>query len=136
MSTETLTLEEAQEISGKARAKAASLGVFVSVAIVDTSGIVILIERMNSAGILTPDIAKAKAYTVIAFRGRPTQVLGELFKNNPETFTGISAIHPIVGGGGGVPISKYGKIVGAVGVSGAKGAEDQQCAEAGTSVAP
>jgi len=35
---------------------------------------------MNGAGILTPDIAKAKAYTVIAFRGRPTQVLGELFK--------------------------------------------------------
>lgn len=133
MTEETLTLEDAQGISAKARAKAASLGVLVSIAIVDSSGIVILIERMNGAGILTPDIAKAKAYTVIAFRGRPTQVLGELFKNNPETFTGISAIHPIVGGGGGVPISKSGKVLAAIGVSGAKAAEDQLCAEAGAS---
>ena len=129
----TLTLEEAQGISNRARAKAASLGVFVSVAVVDSSGVVVLVERMNGAGILSPDIAKAKAFTVVAFRGRPTQVLGELFKNYPETFTGVSAIHPIVGGGGGMPISKSGRVVGAVGISGAKAEEDQKCAEAAVS---
>ncbi len=134
MSAETLTLEEAQEIGKRAREKAASLGVFVSVAVVDSSGVVILVERMNGSGILAPDIAKAKAYTVVAFRGRPTQVLGELFKNNPETFVGVSAIHPIVGGGGGMPITKSGKVVGAVGVSGAKSDEDQKCAEAGAAL--
>jgi glc operon protein GlcG len=117
-------------MSRKAREKAQSLNLRVSVAIVDSSGVVILVERMDGAGILSADIAKAKAFTVIAFRGRPTQVLGEIFKSAPETFVGVSAIHPIVGGGGGMPISKLGRIVGAVGVSGAKSEEDQKCAEA------
>lgn len=128
--TPTLALEEAQEISKKAREKAVSLNLRISVAVVDSEGVVILIERMDGAGILSVDIAKAKAFTVIAFRGRPTQVLGEIFKSAPETFVGVSAIHPIVGGGGGMPVSKSGKVVGAVGVSGAKNDEDQKCAEA------
>ena len=129
MSSESLTLREAQEIARKAREKATELGVLVSVAVVDGSGIVQLVERMDGAGILSADIARAKAYTVIAFRGRPTQALTDLFKDNPQTFVGVSAIAPVVAGGGGMSIMKSGKLVGAVGVSGAKMQEDQTCAE-------
>ena len=130
MSSENLTLGEAQEIARKVRQKATEIGVNISVAVVDGSGILELLERMDGAGILSGEIARAKAYTVIAFRGRPTQDLSDLFKNNPQTFIGVSAITPVVAGGGGMPVIRSGKTVGAVGVSGAKMQEDQQCAEA------
>lgn len=130
MSSETLSLKEAQEIAKRAREKATQLGVLVSVAVVDASGVLQLVERMDGAGILSADIARAKAFTVIAFRGRPTKDLSGLFKENPQTFVGISAITPVVAGGGGMPIIRSGRVIGAVGVSGAKMNEDQECAEA------
>ena len=133
MADDNLTLEEAQAITKKARVKASEIGVTISAAVVDSSGLLMLTERMDGAGIMTADTAKAKAFTCISFRGRPTQDLAELFKNNPQTFNGIAAISPIVAGGGGMPIKKSGRVVGAIGTSGAKGEEDQKCAEAGIS---
>ena len=128
-----LTLEEAQAVTKKVRVKAAEMGVTIAAAVVDKAGLLVLSERMDGAGIMAADIAKAKAFTVVAFRGRPTEDLADLFKNNPQTFNGIAAISPIVAGGGGMPIKKSGKVVGAIGASGAKGEEDQKCAEAGVS---
>jgi uncharacterized protein GlcG (DUF336 family) len=127
-----ITLEEAQQISKKAIEKAKEMGGRVAIAILDEFGFPVLIERMDGVGIMTTDIAKAKAFTVILFRGQPTQQLAERFKNNPALITATSAIAPIMPFPGGMPITKNGSLIGAIGVSGGSVAEghDQKCAEA------
>jgi glc operon protein GlcG len=48
--------------------KAEEMGAPVSIAIVGPEGHLIALERMDDAGFITPDTAKAKAFTVAAFR--------------------------------------------------------------------
>jgi glc operon protein GlcG len=129
-----LSLDEATRVIGRAHAKAAELGVRVTVAVVDEGGLLIAVSRMDGAIPLSPQIAEAKAVGA-AMLNRDGAGLAELAKDRPGFFSVADRLVrvPIVPGLGSVVIKRDGKVLGAVGVSGARPEQDLECAEAGIS---
>jgi uncharacterized protein GlcG (DUF336 family) len=83
---------------------------------------------MEDTQFASMDIAIMKAKAAATYR-RPTRVFAEgINKGSPATAT----LPGVVGSPGGVPIFVGGKIVGAVGVSGVTGDQDEQCSIAGS----
>src|SRR6202142_398964 len=78
--------------------KAAEMGVPVSVAVVGPEGHLIVVERMDDAGFITPDTAIAKAFTVAAFRSMSPRfpdglVIQQWFKErNPQLLVSLAAL--------------------------------------------
>lgn len=129
-----LILQEANELVGRAQAKAAELGIRVTVAVVDEGGHVIVLSRMDGALPLSPQIAEAKAVGA-AMLYRDGGALAELAKDRPGFFSVVDRLVrvPIVPGLGSVLIKRDGKVLGAVGVSGGRPEQDLECADAGIS---
>ena len=101
----------------------------VAVAVVDTHGALVHFERIDDTQIASIRIAIAKARGAATFR-RPTRVFADgIAKGN----NALATLPGVIGSPGGVPIVVGGKIVGAVGVSGVTGDQDEQCAKAGAS---
>jgi uncharacterized protein GlcG (DUF336 family) len=99
----------------------------VAVAIVDTHGGLVYYERMEDTQTASYDIAIGKAKAAATYR-RPTRVFADVInKGSPATAT----LPGVFASPGGVPIFVGGKIIGAAGVSGATGDQDEQCSKAG-----
>jgi uncharacterized protein GlcG (DUF336 family) len=123
-------LEEARRIVAAAQKRAESIDKPITVVVVDAAGFPVLIERMDGARPLQPQIATAKAYTA-AIMQRPCSMLKGWADHEPFFFAQVSRMghQPIVATGGGFPLKRDGDIVGAVGISGGTGDEDQALAE-------
>jgi uncharacterized protein GlcG (DUF336 family) len=123
-----LTLEQAEAWIKKACAKATQLGVKVTVSVVDAGGNQVALARMDGAGILTPEIARAKAYTAIAFKSHSKDI-AERMKERPAAALGLTQAsgNRVVFLPGGVLAKNGDEILGAVGVSGASSDEDHEC---------
>jgi len=119
-----LNLDETGQVIARAQAKAAELGVRVTVAVVD----------MDGAPPLSPQIAEAKAVGAAMWH-RDGAALAEVAKDRPGLFSVADRLVrvPIVPGLGSVLIRRDGRVLGAVGVSGAKPEQDLECAQAGLS---
>jgi uncharacterized protein GlcG (DUF336 family) len=99
----------------------------IAVAVVDPHGALLYFERMEDTQYASNDIAIAKARAAATFR-RPTRAFADVInKGGPATAT----LPGVVGSPGGVPIFVGGRIVGAAGVSGVTGDQDEQCSKAG-----
>ena len=99
----------------------------VAVAIVDTAGGLVYYERMEDTQTASFDISIMKAKAAATYR-RPTRVFADVIaKSGPAIMTLPGAI----ASPGGVPLMVGGKVIGAVGVSGVTGDQDEQCAKAG-----
>jgi glc operon protein GlcG len=129
-----LNLHDANQVIARAHAKAAELGIRVTVAVVDEGGLLIALGRMDGAPPLSPQIAEAKAVGA-AMLNRDGAGLAELAKDRPGFFSVADRMVrlPIVPGLGSVVIKRDGKAFGAVGVSGGRPEQDLECAEAGLS---
>jgi len=116
----------------RAQAKAAELGIRVTLAVVDEGGFLIAVARMDGAPPLSPQVAEAKAVGA-AMLQRDGASLAELAKDRPGFFSVADRLVrvPIVPGLGSVLIKRDGKVIGAVGVSGGRPEQDLECAEAG-----
>jgi glc operon protein GlcG len=106
------------------------------VAVVDEGGLLIALARMDGAPPLSPQIAEAKAVGS-AMLQRDGAGLAEIAKDRPGFFSVADRLVrvPIVPGLGSVLIKREGKVLGSVGVSGARPEQDLACAEAGVSSA-
>lgn len=99
----------------------------VAVAVADTAGNLVYFERIENTQTASMDIAILKARAAATYR-RPTRAfLDAIAKGGPAIMT----LPGIVASPGGVPIMVGGKVIGAVGVSGVTGDQDEQCAKAG-----
>jgi uncharacterized protein GlcG (DUF336 family) len=129
-----LTLAEADRIIQSAIAKAVSMGVRVSVAVVDEGAHLVALRRMDGAMPLSPAIAEGKAIGAAMFQ-RDGAALLAMANDRPAFFNSVSGMArgAIVPGAGSVPIKRGDAFIGAVGVSGAKPEQDLECAEAGVS---
>jgi len=127
-------LQAAQEIVSRAHARARELGIKVTVAVVDSGGLLVVLARMDGAPPLSPQIAEAKAVGA-AMTFRDGASLAELAKERPGFFSVIDRLVrvPIVPGLGSVLIRRDDQVAGAVGVSGGKPEQDLDCAQAGVS---
>lgn len=122
-----LALAGADAVVKAAEAKAAAMGLKVSVVVVDPSGVPIVMRRMDGASLVGPDIALAKARTAAGFK-RPTKAMQDALMA-PEGMRLLTLPATLVDGA--VPVMAGGELVGAVGVSGATSAEDGEIAGAG-----
>jgi len=127
----TVTLVEARTIIAAATAKAEEIGQPMNIAVVCAGGHLLAFERMQGAWIGSVDIAQKKAWTSRAF-DIETGTLGTLSQSGDQFF-GINASNDgkVMIFAGGVPLLRDGKVIGAIGVSGGLGAQDQAVAEAG-----
>ena len=99
----------------------------VAVAVVDNHGFLVYFERMDNTQTGSMDVAVGKAKAAATYR-RTTRVFMEgINKGGPATIT----LPNVFASPGGVPIMVDGKVIGAVGVSGVTGDQDEQCAKAG-----
>lgn len=109
-------------------AKAEELNIKISVAVCDSGGHLLAFNRTRGAIWISASVAQGKAAAASAF-GRPS---GAVPSDSPV----MQAIVASQGGRilpaqGGLPLFRDGELIGAVGVSGGTGQEDEDCAEAG-----
>ena len=126
----TLTLAEANRVAEGALAKAREFDIRIVVAVCDAGGRLIAFQRMDGAIWAAVFGSQGKAMASAAF-GRPSGALTE--RADHPTFRGIQAAeggHMIMGQGA-VPIVRDGTVVGACGVGGGSGQQDEDCARAG-----
>src|SRR5262245_3239492 len=122
-----VTTAVAKKIAAGVVAECAANKWNVAVAVVDTAGGLVYYERMEDTQSASFDIAIMKAKAAATYR-RPTRVFMDVInKGSPATAT----LPGVVGSPGGVPLFVGGKVIGAVGVSGVTGDQDEQCAKAG-----
>src|SRR6266508_1381969 len=128
----TLSLEDANTLICGAHVKAAGLGLVVTVAVVDEGGHLIALSRMDGAHPLSPQIAEAKAVGAAVFH-RDGGSIAQLAQDRPDFFKAVDRLvrTPLIPGQGSVLVKRERRIVGAVGVSGARPEQDLECAEAG-----
>lgn len=136
----TITLNHAKLVIAGAIAKARSEDFNpMSVVVLDAGGHPVMMIREDGASLFRHDIARAKAYGALGM-GVDTKVLAQKAKNNPVFFSGVSSItdgNIAFSPGGNLIKNDAGTIIGAVGISGDTGPNDEICAiagiEAGTS---
>jgi uncharacterized protein GlcG (DUF336 family) len=126
----SVTLTEARSIIAAGQKEAESQGQPMNIAVVDHGGNLLAFERMPNAWLGSIDIAQKKAWTSRAFDIET----GDLGKNSQsgDQFFGIHASNngKVMIFAGGVPLKRNGQVIGAVGVSGGSGKQDQAVAEA------
>ena len=127
-----LTLEQAQTVIDAAHETARGEGLRVTVAVVDEGGLLQALGRMDGAPPLSAQIAEAKAVGAAVWH-RDGDQLASVQADRPAFFATVSSMVrvPPVPADGSVVIRDGDRVLGAVGVSGAKPEEDRACAEAG-----
>jgi len=123
-----LVLDDAKRIAQACEAEALSNKWAVVIAICDDGGHLLWLQRLDGAAPISSEIAPAKARTAALGR-RASKIYEDMINGGRTSF--LSA--PVLSGmlEGGEPIVVDGQVVGAVGVSGVKSAEDAQIARAG-----
>lgn len=125
-SKQCLTADDARRVMAAARAEASSRGWNVSIAVVDESGSLWHLERMDGAGLTTPEVALGKARTAALTR-EPTRLWEDRIRERPAFLTFPTEI--LIWGG--LPIFHAGDCVGGIGVSGVAARDDEVVAQAG-----
>jgi uncharacterized protein GlcG (DUF336 family) len=127
----TISTALAQQITAAAAAHGHTLGKAFTIAVVDDSGVLKTLVRMDGAPLISVQVAQDKAYTAVGF-GIPSHGWHDFIKDDPPLALGApTAIDRLVVFGGGYPITVDGAVVGAIGVSGGHYSEDMAVAEAG-----
>ena len=124
-----VSLEQAKKVLAGAEAEARKNQWSMVIAVLDSGGHLVMLERMDGTQLSSIEAAKDKAYSAVLYR-RPTKVFQDLVgKGGPNLrLLRLSGASPLEGG---IAILVDGKIVGAVGVSGATSEQDAQVAKAG-----
>ena len=128
----TLTLEGARRVVAAAIAYARSHNApGAAVAVVDAGGHTICLERLDGTFAASADVSIGKARTAANF-GRPTRGIEDSINKNRPALAAVAAVTPFTPLQGGIPITIGKEVIGAIGVSGAASAQqDEEIATAG-----
>ncbi len=130
-----LDLATAEKIAKRGLARAEEMGIKVSFSVVDDSGNLVYVARMDGAPFMSPNIAAGKAFTSSAWRISSGEI-EQRAQSAPYFYASVSTMS----GGravirqGALPIVIGGQVVGAAGVSGGTSAEDEEVVRAGLTV--
>lgn len=123
----SIGLEDAKKVAAPVIAEARKNNWMLAVAVVDTGGHLVYFEKMDGTQTGSVDVAISKARSATLFK-RATKVFEDALKGGGTPVLRVDGAVPVAGG---IPLIMDGKIVGAVGASGATSAQDDQCAQAG-----
>jgi uncharacterized protein GlcG (DUF336 family) len=101
----------------------------VAITILDSGGNLVMFHKIDNAQLSAISVSEGKARTALEFK-RPSKDLDDAIARGGagNRLLALKNITPIEGG---LPILLDGKIIGAIGVSGAISAQDNQIAKAG-----
>lgn len=131
MSAGSITLAGAHRLLDAAQSYARSHSApGAAIAIVDSAGNLVVLERFDGTFPAAPAVSTGKARTAVAF-AKPTRALEEAVNKGRFTMVTLPKVTSFTPLKGGVPIGYGGHIIGAIGVSGAASADqDDEIAQA------
>jgi uncharacterized protein GlcG (DUF336 family) len=126
-----ITLNDAKRIITGAEKRATEIGQPMNISVVDSGGNLIAHERMDGAWIGSIDISIKKAFTSRAFDIATKDLAKESQPGGQFYGIHVSNDGRVMIFAGGIPLKRDDHVVGAIGVSGGSGEQDQSVAEAG-----
>ena len=128
-----ITLEAAKKVMAAAEAEALKNNWDMAIAILDSTGHLVMLHKLDNTQYGSIPVAEDKARSAVDFR-RPTKVFEDLVaQGGLGTRTlALRGASPLEGG---LPIIVNGKVIGAIGVSGATAVQDGLVAKAGAAAA-
>lgn len=126
----TLSYADASSIIESISAEVAKRGKAAVIVVADAHGELLALARMDGAPLSSLAIATNKAWTAARER-KPSKEIGTAARDRDKGFDiGYFGDPKFTGWGGGVPVWKEGKVVGAIAVSGLPQEEDIELATA------
>ena len=126
---ETISLEQSMKIVEAAIAEAKKNNWFMAITVVGPTGDLVYFAKMDNTQYASVTISQHKARAAATFR-RPTKAFEENLGKGFEFLYELT-LDGMIGSQGGVPLVVGGKLIGAIGCSGALGAQDLQVCMAG-----
>ncbi len=123
-----ISLAEAKRVAARAEAEAAANGWAMVIAVLDSTGHLVLLHRMDHAQYGSLAIAQGKAQTALNFK-RPTKAIEDAVAGGGMGLR-MLAVDGVLPFEGGVPLLRQGRIIGSLGVSGASSSQDGMVAAA------
>lgn len=121
-----LTLSDAEILLNEAHEYAIQNNFNVSIAVVDETGNLLAMKRMDGASPMTANLCLEKA-KCSAMSRRPSKLFEDIIKGGQMGFLTMNSFSGMLEGG--EPIMYKGQLVGAMGVSGVKSFEDAEIAQ-------
>jgi uncharacterized protein GlcG (DUF336 family) len=123
-----IPLDKAKAVAAVARTEAQKNGWLMAITIVDPAGTLVYFEKMDGTQLGSIQVSMDKAHSAVFFK-RPTKSYEDVLAGGGVGLRvlKVPGAMPVEGG---VPLIENGKIIGAVGVSGAQPPQDGQCANA------
>jgi uncharacterized protein GlcG (DUF336 family) len=100
----------------------------LNIAVVDSGGNLVAFQRMDGAQLGSIQIAEHKARAAVTFR-RETKTFENAIQVNGAHY--VMTLDGVIGSRGGIPLIEGGKLIGAIGCSGATGSQDEVACKAG-----
>jgi uncharacterized protein GlcG (DUF336 family) len=123
-----ISLARAQAAIDAARAEAEKRGWPVNIAVVDSGANLVAFARLDGSQLASIAVAQHKARAAASFR-RPTHAFEDAVQKSDYKY--VLTIDGVIASRGGIPLIEDGKLIGAIGVSGATGSQDEIVAQAG-----
>ncbi len=110
-------------------AEAKKRGIALSFSVLDSAGHLVASARMDGAPFVTVEIARGKAFASVATGGQPGGDLEQRYRDNPQVWGNASALGygaPMLPAKGSLPLRLDGRLIGAIGASGAPSHVDEE----------
>lgn len=129
-----ISLAAAKKVMAAAEAEAERRDWPMVIAIVESTGHLVMLHKMDQAQLGSVVVAREKAETAVNFR-RPTKAFQDLIAEGGGglRMLSMSGVSPLEGG---LPLMVGGEVVGAIGVSGMQSDQDAEVARAGIAALP
>jgi uncharacterized protein GlcG (DUF336 family) len=124
-----ITLDQAKRVMAAAELEAAKNSWQVAIAILDSGGNMVMFHKFDNTQLASIGASEGKANTALRFK-RPSKALDDAIAAGGAGLR-LLAVKDITPLEGGLPVMLDGKIIGAIGVSGALSSQDAQVARAG-----
>ena len=124
-----ITLDQAKRVMAAAELEAAKNSWQVAITVIDSGGNLVMFHKIDNAQLASATVSEGKARTALEFK-RPSKALDDAIANGGAGMR-LLALKDITPLQGGLLVLVDGKIIGAIGVSGALSSQDAQVAKAG-----
>lgn len=121
-----ITLDDALSLVERGQELAAQCGLSMALAVAEPSGELVAFARMDEALYASTRLAQQKARTSARFR----MTTAQFEERVRDGRTALLSSDEVIAIGGGVPIVRDGRVIGAIGISGGTAAQDAAIAEA------